>query len=235
MLMYVNYLTMRNALLNLLNVVKMNIATFFSIKVCILFICIIQLSSLGLKAQDHTVNGMVTDNLGLPVEGVNVTIKNSTNGTITNVKGAYSIKVSRDGVIIFSNSGYLSKEVGVNNKNSLDVQLIADLRSLDQVVVVGYGTQKRKDLTGSISSINMAESKKFSASDVSQLLQGRATGVAVNSDGQPGAVPSVRIRGFSTFGGAQPMYVVDGVLTNDITNINNADVVSIIYVKRRFI
>ena len=229
MLMYVNYLTMRNALFNLLNVVKMNIATFFSIKVCILFICIIQLSSLGLKAQDHTVNGMVTDNLGLPVEGVNVTIKNSTNGTITNVKGAYSIKVSRDGVIIFSNSGYLSKEVGVNNKNSLNVQLIADLRSLDQVVVVGYGTRKKSDLTGAVASISAKDFKDQPVYRIDQALQGRAAGVqVVNNSGVPGGDVNIRIRGSnSILGNNNPLYIIDGFIGGDFNNLNPADVESI--------
>jgi TonB-dependent SusC/RagA subfamily outer membrane receptor len=102
---------------------------------------------------------------------------------------------------------------------------------LEDVIVVGYGTQKKKDLTGSIVGVNMNETKKYSASDISQLLQGRASGVGVNSDGQPGSVPSVRIRGFSTFGNAQPYYVVDGVPGAAIRDFSPNDIESITVLK----
>lgn len=227
--MNVNALTMRKALFNLLNVVKRDTATFFSKKVCVLFICITQLSMSGLQAQDHTVNGTVTDNKGLPVEGVNVTIKNANIGTTTNVKGAYTIKVSREGVIIFSNAGYLTKEVSVNGRNTLDVQLSADLRSLDQVVVVGYGTRKKSDLTGAVSSISAKDFKDQPVYRIDQALQGRAAGVqVVNNAGAPGGDVNIRIRGSnSILGNNNPLYIIDGFIGGDFNNLNPADVESI--------
>jgi len=114
--------------------------------------------------------------------------------------------------------------VTVKDENSITAQLVTRIESLEDVVVVGYGTQRKKDLTGSVSSVNINETRKYTTNDISQLLQGRASGVAVNSDGQPGASPSVRIRGFSTFGGFQPYYVVDGVPGSAIRDFSPNDI-----------
>jgi TonB-dependent starch-binding outer membrane protein SusC len=188
------------------------------------------LFSNGLYAQS-SLTGTVTDSKGLPLKDVSVLVKNKTAGTITDDKGGFTIAVSNDDILIFSNVDFATREIAVAGKNTLVVALELSTGSLDEVVVIGYGTQKKKDLTGSISSINVAETRKFSTSDVTQLLQGRATGVAVNSDGQPGASPSVRIRGFSTFGGFQPFYVVDGVPGSAVRDISPNDIESISVLK----
>ncbi len=188
------------------------------------------LFSNGLYAQS-SLAGTVTDNKGQPLKDVSVLVKGKTTGTITDEKGSFTIAASGNDILIFSSVDFATREITVAGKSTLVVALELSTGSLDEVIVIGYGTQKRKDLTGAISTVNMAESKKISTNDLSQLLQGRVTGVAVNSDGQPGAVPSVRIRGFSTFGGAQPMYVVDGMPGVAVRDFSPNDIESITVLK----
>ena len=168
--------------------------------------------------------GIVTDNKELPLKGVSIVKKGSTTGTNTDGNGSFSIVANEKDVLVFSSVGFASREVVVGNSATISLSLEATAAALDEVIVVGYGTQKKKDLTGSVSNLNVNDLKKYTTSDISQLLQGRATGVAVNSDGQPGAAPSVRIRGFSTFGGSQPYYVVDGVPGASIRDFSPNDI-----------
>ncbi len=177
------------------------------------------------------VTGMVAGKDGTPVSGATVTVKNKKVYTVTGADGKFSIVATAADVLVISSIGYEIYEVKVGDAKIIAVNLTSRTETLDDVVVIGYGTQKKKDLTGSISTINMTESKKISTSDLSQLLQGRATGVAVNSDGQPGASPSVRIRGFSTFGGAQPMYVVDGMPGVTVRDFSPNDIETISVLK----
>jgi TonB-dependent SusC/RagA subfamily outer membrane receptor len=164
-----------------------------------------------LNAQTVTVQGNVTDATdNSPLPGVNVVLKGTTQGTITDVDGNYSIKAEMGETIVFSFIGMDPKEVVVN-RSHIDVIMQPSDISLEQVVVVGYGTQKRSDLTGSVAVIDAEEMQKYTTNDMSQMLQGRSPGVLVTSDGHPGAAPNVRIRGYSTFGDAQPLYVIDGV------------------------
>ena len=146
-------------------------------------------------------------------------------------RGQFTIDVAPGQTLVISTVGYESRELVIHNESNVSVSLSPITSTLSDVVVVGYGTQKRKDLTGSIASINVNETKKYATSDISQLLQGRASGVAVNSDGQPGASPSVRIRGFSTFGNSQPYYVVDGVPGTAIRDFSPNDIQSITVLK----
>lgn len=169
------------------------------------------------------ITGMVRDSVGNPVKGATIKVKNKKIFTTSGEDGGFNIAASPGEALQVSSVGYTPVEV-VAGSGTVMVALNAKATSLDDVVVVGYGTQRKKDLTGSISAINVAETKKYTTSDMSQLLQGRAAGVAVNSDGQPGAVPSVRIRGFSTFGGAQPFYVVDGVPGTGIRDFSPNDI-----------
>jgi TonB-dependent starch-binding outer membrane protein SusC len=176
-------------------------------------------------------SGTITGKDGAPVAGATIAVKNKKINAVSGADGKFTIAANTGDVLIITSVGYDAYEVKVGNNKNIIANLTSKTETLDDVVVIGYGTQKKKDLTGSISSINMAETKKFSASDVSQLLQGRATGVAVNSDGQPGASPSVRIRGFSTFGGFQPYYVVDGVPGSAIRDFSPNDIESISVLK----
>src|SRR5690606_383205 len=114
--------------------------------------------------------------------------------------------------LIISMLGYQTQQIPLNGQGKeLNIKLQAVHADLDEVVVVGYGTQRRQDITGSVAIVEMEEAKKFSTNDVGNMLQGRVAGVAVTSDGQPGAFPQVKLRGISTFGNSDPLYVVDGI------------------------
>lgn len=186
--------------------------------------------SLQVFAQ-NSVTGTVKDDTGQNLPGVNVLIKGTTGGTTTDSDGAFRISASSSDVLIFSFIGYKTQEVAVNNQTVISVDMESDLTSLDEIVVVGYGSQKKSDLTGSVSIADPKEMAKQASNDVSQMLQGRIAGVAVTSDGQPGAAPSVRIRGVGTFGlgaGAEPLYVVDGFpLAGGIRDLNPNDIESV--------
>lgn len=170
------------------------------------------------------VRGTITDKNGNPLGGVTVTVKGTTTATTTADNGSFTITARPDDILVISSASYETGEIKVGSQASVSFSLAQKIDILQDVVVVGYGTQLRKDLTGSVATVNVAETKKYSTSDIAQLLQGRATGVAVNSDGQPGASPSVRIRGFSTFGGSQPFYVVDGVPGASIRDFSPNDI-----------
>jgi TonB-linked SusC/RagA family outer membrane protein len=178
-----------------------------------------------------TVTGQVQDSAGGPVKGATIAVRNKRINTISGDDGRFSIMAAAGDVLQVSYVGYETVEMKVGSNATVNIVLSTKVASLDDVVVVGYGTQRKKDLTGSVSAINIADTRKYTTSDVSQLLQGRAAGVAVNSDGQPGAVPSVRIRGFSTFGGSQPFYVVDGVPGASIRDFSPNDVESMTVLK----
>jgi TonB-linked SusC/RagA family outer membrane protein len=193
----------------------------------------LQICCVSVFAQSKTLTGSVTNEKGQPLSGVSVTVKGTPVGTSTNNEGKFSLQVSSDnGILQFSYVGYAIQEIAVKNQAAINVQLIPEATALKDIVVVGYGTQRKKDLTGSVATVNVAEAKKVSTNDITGLLQGRATGVAVNSDGQPGAVPSVHIRGFSTFGGSAPFYVVDGVpVGTSIREFSPEDIQSISVLK----
>ncbi|MES2890656.1 MAG: TonB-dependent receptor [Bacteroidota bacterium] len=162
-------------------------------------------------AQTSRYSGTVISNTNQPVEGATITVKQTKKVTLTDNQGNFAVDAARGQSLVISSVGFETREISLGNEVNLSLSLVQVSSTMNEVVMVGYGTQRKKDLTGSIASVNVADIKKYTTSDISQLLQGRASGVAVNSDGQPGAAPSVRIRGFSTFGGSQPFYVVDGV------------------------
>ncbi|MCC6723947.1 MAG: TonB-dependent receptor [Saprospiraceae bacterium] len=179
----------------------------------------------------RTVTGKVTSSGGEALIGVNVLIKNTTEGTATDVDGSYAIKAAPSDVLVFSYTGHKSAEVAVGNQSTINVTLEENSELLNEVVVVGYGTQRKEDLTGAVSIVNTDEMKKQASNDVTQMMQGRVAGVSITSDGQPGAAPNVRVRGVSTFGlgaSAEPLYVVDGFpLAGGIRDINPNDIETI--------
>ncbi|WPP52111.1 SusC/RagA family TonB-linked outer membrane protein [Catalinimonas niigatensis] len=194
--------------------------------------CLLQVSSAW--AQSRTIAGQVTDldsDEALP--GVNIVVKGTTTGTVTDVDGNYRLTVSQNAEsLVFSSVGYAQEEVEIGNQSTINVQLAPDIQNLSEVVVVGYGTERKEDLTGAVSLVDPEEMVKQATNDVMQMMQGRVAGVAITSDGQPGAAPSVRIRGVSTFGSggasAEPLYVVDGFpLSGGIRDINPNDIESI--------
>ncbi|WP_291537751.1 TonB-dependent receptor [Bacteroides sp.] len=180
-------------------------------------------------AQTRTVKGKVVDKANEPLIGVAVNIKNTSQGSITDIEGNYSIQVNTENaVLVFSYIGYEKQEIRVDARNVIDVVMHEASIALDQVVVVGYGTSKRGDVTGSISSIDAAEIKKVPVVNVGQAMQGRMSGVQVtNNDGTPGAGAQILIRGVGSFGDNSPLYVVDGYPGASISNLNPSDIQSI--------
>ena len=186
----------------------------------------------GAWAQGITVTGKVTDYEGLEVIGGNVTVKGTTTGTITDMSGQYTIQVSNPAkaVLVFSYIGMKTQEVPVKGQKQINVTLQADNQLLEEVVVVGYAAMKRKDLTGSVASVKSEELTKTPVSDLSQAIAGRMAGVQViQTDGQPGAEASIRVRGgISITQSNEPLYVIDGFPTEDgYSSLDPADIESI--------
>jgi TonB-linked SusC/RagA family outer membrane protein len=196
----------------------------------VLFSGIMLLLSIQIFAQDRTVSGKVTsseDGLGIP--GASVAIKGTTRGTATDVDGNYKITVSGSAVLTITSVGYITQDVTVGTRAQVDVTLAADTKSLKEVVVVGYGTQKKSQMTGAISSVGAKQIQELPITNARQALQGRAAGVDVVQPGsKPGAGPQIRIRGRRSFNASNdPLYVVDGIpLSSGIDDINPNDIVS---------
>lgn len=176
------------------------------------------------KAQEKEISGQVRDENNEPLPGVNILVKNTTIGTVTDVEGNYRLTAPDDATaLVFSSVGYASQEVEINGRTVIDVSLEPDVQSLSEVVVVGYGTQQKRDLTGSVSKVDGETLENIPAARVDQVLQGRATGVQVTQNsGAPGAGTSIRIRGGnSILGNNQPLWVIDGVIVGQNFNLNN--------------
>lgn len=170
------------------------------------------------------INGVVTDEDGEPLVGATVSIAGTTSGTITNVDGEFTISANEGDVLVISFVGYVTKEVEVNNQTNISVQLAADSRQLEDIVVIAYGEKKKSDITGAISSIDEEEFNKGVVVNPGELLQGKVAGVNVsNASGEPGASQNIVIRGVGSLrSGTTPLYVVDGfVLDNSSTGVAN--------------
>jgi len=163
-------------------------------------------------AQSIQVKGKVTDETGGGMPGATVKVKGKAAATATDNNGNFAIQAAATDILVINILGYTTQEVPVNGQVVINVQLKPGTNDLSEVVVVGYGTQLKKDLTGSVAIVDAKEIKKTSASDIGQLLQGRTPGIAVTNDGQPGASPTIRIRGLASFNNQQPLYVVDGIM-----------------------
>lgn len=196
------------------------------------FIVLVFISGLSL-AQDpngYILKGRISDgdiDEGLP--GATIRIDGTTTGTVTDYDGNFSLNVKSTDILDVSFVGYVSEKVSVNNRSEINVSLRLDVQSLEEVIVTGYGVINKSDLTGAVSSVNMDDIKSVAVSDVAQALQGRIAGVQVTPEsGSPGAPTAIRIRGVGTItGDASPLYVVDGVIVDDISFISQNDIKSI--------
>lgn len=178
-------------------------------------------------ASDLTVTGKVSDENGEGLPGVNVSIKGTSRGVATNSVGVYSISVADSkAILVFSFVSYQSQEVPVGNRTTINVSLGTDIKSLNEVVVVGYGTTKKSDLTGSVATVDVKQMLTRPAADVSNMLQGRVAGVVASGSNQPGGSGYVRIRGISSFGSNEPLVIIDGVQTSGTNSINPNDIES---------
>ncbi|MDF9796437.1 TonB-linked SusC/RagA family outer membrane protein [Catalinimonas alkaloidigena] len=168
------------------------------------------LASAGTRA-NIVVSGTVTDEVGEPLPGVNILVKGTTTGTISDIEGSYTVNAPEDGVLTFSFIGYKNIEVEVNNRTQIDVSMELDEETLDEVVVIGYGTRTKGDLTGAITTVDNNYLDQQPTADVSKALQGSASGVTVVSPATPGGNAEIRIRGMGTINNNGPLWVVDGV------------------------
>lgn len=186
------------------------------------------IKDLHAQQQAKTVTGTVTDVSGEPIIGANIRIKGTTTGTITDIDGNFSIEAEPQSVIEVSYIGYLTQETVINNQKSIRFLLKEDTKTLDEVVVIGYGVQKQADLTGSVANINTEKLNTQSNANIGQALQGKIAGVdIVSQGGAPGSGTRIMVRGIGTLNNAFPLYIVDGMYMNSIDHINPNDIASI--------
>lgn len=186
------------------------------------------IKDLHAQQQAKTVTGTVTDVSGEPIIGANIRIKGTTTGTITDIDGNFSIKAEPQSVIEVSYIGYLTQETVINNQKSIRFLLKEDTKTLDEVVVIGYGVQKKADLTGSVANINTEKLNTQSNANIGQALQGKIAGVdIVSQGGAPGSGTRIMVRGIGTLNNASLLYIVDGMYMNSIDHINPNDIASI--------
>ncbi|WP_198439705.1 SusC/RagA family TonB-linked outer membrane protein [Pareuzebyella sediminis] len=184
-------------------------------------------------SQATTVTGTVNDETGSPLPGASVVVSGTTNGTQTDFDGNFTLTdVPSDGTLVFSYIGYISQQIPVNGRSSISVQMEEDTAELDEVVVIGYGTQKKEAVTGAVSTISSQDIVALPVVSFSEALQGRVSGIQVTNSGGPGTSPIVQIRGISSVSYASdPLYVVDGYPVGGLTDFDNNDIESISVLK----
>lgn len=189
----------------------------------IFFICL----SVCLWAQT-TITGLVRDESGAPLAAVSVKVKNTNTGVSTNQEGRYRIEVpNQQAILVFSYVSYTTQEVALQGKEEINVTLMPEENSLDEVVVVGYGTQQKRDLTGAVAVVKTSELTKRQVTTMGEALQGLASGVKVRGAGRPGAEARVEIRGLKNLSGTNPLYVIDGMITTANRDFNPNDIESV--------
>ncbi|MEX0275565.1 MAG: SusC/RagA family TonB-linked outer membrane protein, partial [Flavobacteriaceae bacterium] len=177
-----------------------------------------------LEAQ--VVSGTVTDGTG-PLPGTNVVIKGSATGVQTDFDGKYTIGAGAEDILVFSYLGYKTIEVSIEGRTVVDIKMVEDASVLDEVVVTGYGTQSKRDVTGAVTTVDVDDMQTITATTFAQQLQGRATGVSIVNDARAGGEATVRIRGFGTIGNNNPLYIIDGVPSQTQSNLNPNDIESL--------
>jgi len=183
----------------------------------------------GESQQDRMVSGTVTDAFtGETLIGANVVIEGTTSGVITDLDGKFSITLPEEGgALVISYVGYIPQRIPVTDQGILSVELVPDVQKLEEVVVTGYGIQKKRDLTGAVSVVDVDEMNKVTVTGVGDAIQGQAAGISVFSSGDPGSMGQVRIRGVGSFSTVGPLYVIDGLILNDANHLNVNDIESI--------
>lgn len=177
--------------------------------------------------QGQTVSGKIIDDQGQPIPGANILEKGTANGTVTDASGSYTMNVSgANAILVISFIGFKSQEVTIEGRTTIDVSLAPDITSLQEVVVTGYTTENRRNVSGAVSTVKAHELTVVPSGNVEQQLQGRVPGVTVISNGQPGSTSQIRVRGFGSFGDNRPLYIVDGYPVQSIDFLNPDDIES---------
>jgi Outer membrane receptor for ferrienterochelin and colicins len=181
----------------------------------------------AIQQNQKTITGKVVDEQNLPLIGVNILVKGTTLGTVTDFDGNFQLDVPANGVVKFSFIGYVDQELTITNETSLNIVLKEDVQGLNEVVVVGYGTQKKSDLTGAVASVKAEDLAKTPSSNPVNSLQGKVAGVTITKyGGAPGAGSNITIRGIGTIGNNNPLYIIDG-LPGSMSLLNPDDIASI--------
>lgn len=185
------------------------------------------------EKQDVQIKGKVTDQKGNPLPGVSISIQNDNKGTVTDDNGNFSINVlNKDVILVFSFLGFSKQEVKVGDQTFLNISMIEKADQLSQIVVVGYGSQRKVDVTGSITTIKGSDIASQPSTNALSGLQGKVAGLQINNDGSPGTTPQIRIRGVGTISGnLNPLIIVDGVWVSDISFLNSSDIASVSVLK----
>ena len=184
--------------------------------------------SYSIYAQNEITGVVSSANNGETIPGVSVQVKGSATGTITDINGGFSISATSTDVLVFSYIGFVRKEIAIGDQTVINVSLAVEETGLDEIVIVGYGTQKKSDLTGAIATVDMDDLNKRQVSTIDQALQGQMAGVGVTvNSGTPGGSIMVRIRGIGTLNNADPLYVVDDMMVDDIDYLNTNDIESV--------
>ena len=194
-----------------------------------LFALFLLLAAGQMLSAQTKVTGRVTDaGDGSGLVGVTIRQLNGDAGTATDIEGNYAITVPADAVLLFNYTGYAPREIPVDGQTVIDLKLGEDAHTLEQVVVVGYGVQRKSDLTGAIGSVKSKDIERIATGSIEQALQGKMAGVYVSPEsGEPGRGAVIRIRGTGTLNNANPLYVIDGMITYDASFINPQDVASV--------
>ena len=208
---------------HLINKGMKSLLTFFFLMACVLT---------GMSQTPTRISGKVQSAAGLPLGGATVSVKGGTASTSTDSLGSFTITAPSNGTLEITYVGYRKQEVPVNGQTVLLISMETGAEGMDEVIVVGYNTQRRKTVTGAVATVNMADAEARRVPDVAQVLQGQVAGVQVTqSTGAPGDEISIRIRGEGTIGNNSPLFVVDGVPSRDITFLNPADIQSMTVLK----
>ena len=185
-------------------------------KAWLLTLVVMLFSSYNLSAQNEkTITGSITDSKdGMTLPSVNVVVKGTSRTTNADFDGKYSIKANPGEILVFSYIGFITQQITVANQDKINVSLKEDINKLDEVVVIGYGTQKKSDLSGAVSVVNMESAKKTITYDTAKMLQGQVAGVTVQSSGEPGGFVNIKIRGLNSFSNNNPLFVIDGMIVD---------------------
>lgn len=206
---------------------KKQLHQVFHYAACLLAMAVLQLLPAHLWAQNAKITGTITGKANEPLAGVTVTVKQTKKAAATDASGRFSIEAVAGQTLVISSIGYENKEVKVGSQMPASIELTPAASTMDDLVVVAYGTVKKKDLTGSVAVVNVENAKKTASYDVAKLLQGQAAGVTVQGSGEPGGFVQIKIRGISTFGNNSPLFVIDGVALDAPFDFAPGDIESI--------